>query len=488
MVTSTAALAAERLAGELADRGVECVAYSTAALHAANHSGRLELTSLTTVVHDEAALASTREQIRLLRAVEDSGARLVAVGDPRQNQPVGAGGLWTEIETATRDAGAHVELTANQRARDPQDRRDQARFRDGQAELAVGGYAARDRVHLDPEQRRIEDQALDAAHHDRTDGKTTIVIAQTSNEHLDELNARAQAIRRQHRQLGQESLDVPGRPYELHAGDQVQVRHTIRHPDHGQLRNGTAALVAEVDPRNGTLDLRLADGTEIRLDDQQLADADLRLAYVQHPFPAQGHTTDTAHLIIATNPSREGTYVALTRARDETHLYAADTTDRPAEVDQLQELADRISRTEPELPSIHAPLAHEAQITASTAQAATDHDPDQTRKEIPIQEIETPPVPVKSLHGRGNPAGIAFQGRKNATSDRDQLPLEPLEQARSLAAEPDPAISHGETNEAHELSPRRWPRRTNHQLADPERTVGQAERDRTIGWGRGWQC
>jgi conjugative relaxase-like TrwC/TraI family protein len=484
VVTSTAALAAERLAGELAERGVECVAYSTAALHAATNSGRVELTSLTTVVHDEAALASTREQIRLLRAVEDSGARLVAVGDPRQNQPVGAGGLWTEIETATHDAGAHVELTANQRARDPEDRRDQARFRDGQAALAVRGYAARDRVHLDPEQRRIEDQALDAAHHDRTDGKTTIVIAQTSNEHLDELNARAQAIRRQHRQLGQESLDLPGRPYQLHAGDQVQVRHTIHHPDHGQLRNGTGALVADVDPRNGALGLRLADGTEIRLDDQQLADADLRLAYVQHPFPAQGHTTDTAHLIIATNPSREGTYVALTRARDETHLYAADTTDRPPETDQLQELADRISRTEPELPSIHSPLVHEAQITAVTAQAAIDRDPDQIRAEIPIQEIETPPVPLKSLDGRGNPAGIAIEGSETTTRDRDQLSFEPLEAARSIAAEPDPANSHGETNEAPGLSRRRWPRRAAHELADPQRTVDQAERDHTISWQR----
>ncbi len=50
------------------------------------------------------------------------------------------------------------------------------------------------------------------------EGKLTIVIAHTSGEHLDELNARAQAIRHQHGELGPESLPVTGRPYQLHGG------------------------------------------------------------------------------------------------------------------------------------------------------------------------------------------------------------------------------------------------------------------------------
>jgi hypothetical protein len=58
-------------------RGVACQAFSTAGLHAAIANGRIELTPDTAVHHDEAALASTHEQIRLLRAVEASGARLL---------------------------------------------------------------------------------------------------------------------------------------------------------------------------------------------------------------------------------------------------------------------------------------------------------------------------------------------------------------------------------------------------------------------------
>jgi DNA-binding NtrC family response regulator len=76
LVTSTAALAAERLARELATAGVQTDGYSTAALGSAIATGRLELGEQTTIIHDEAALASTREQHQLLELVEASGARL----------------------------------------------------------------------------------------------------------------------------------------------------------------------------------------------------------------------------------------------------------------------------------------------------------------------------------------------------------------------------------------------------------------------------
>ncbi|HWE15183.1 MAG TPA: AAA family ATPase [Solirubrobacteraceae bacterium] len=147
IVTSTAALAAQRLARELAEAGVETNSYSTAALQAAIRAGQVALGPETTVIHDEAALACTGEQHQLFQAIQESGARLIEVGDPRQNPAVGAGGLWPHLDTATRQHGAVAELTRNQRARDPADRRDQARFRSGEHEGAVRGYAAGERIH-----------------------------------------------------------------------------------------------------------------------------------------------------------------------------------------------------------------------------------------------------------------------------------------------------------------------------------------------------
>lgn len=86
------------LENELRAGGVEATAYSTVALDAALRADHVLLGPYTTVIHGEAALASTREQERLLSAVESSGACLILVGDLRQLDAVGAGGLWVELE------------------------------------------------------------------------------------------------------------------------------------------------------------------------------------------------------------------------------------------------------------------------------------------------------------------------------------------------------------------------------------------------------
>jgi conjugative relaxase-like TrwC/TraI family protein len=467
LVTSTAALAAERLATELTDNGVDCDAYSTAGLAAAINHDRVTLTSRMTIIHDEAALASTGEQLDLLSAVETSGARLIAVGDPQQNQPVGAGGLWEHIEDATRDADAHVELTQNQRAHDPADRRDQARFRHGHAERAIRSYAARDRIHFHDDTRRAEDHALDAAHDDRTDGKATTVIAQTSNDHLDQLNARAQAIRSQAGQLGEEGLPIPGRPYQLREGDQVQIRHTIQHLEHGSLRNGTAAQISAIEMDSKALKLRLADGSELTLSLQQTADAELRLAYVQHPFPAQGQTTDTTHLIIAEHATREGTYVALTRARSSTHIHAGNTIDSAIDGDRLQGLAEHLNRTEPDAPSIRTELAAAPHPEDKARTARRPGDGVRTARSLSIIS------PTDSDDPRRTAANDA-QHEPDTTPGRTTDPL--IDLAPNKTRDREPAVDTAE-----DKTRRRWPQTRDGE--SPTRTAdAMRAQDRSAGF------
>lgn len=376
IVTSTGAQAAERLAAELRDGGVQATGYSTADLRTRVQHGRVALDERVTILHDEAALASTREQRWLLGATRDSGARLVEIGDPRQSQAVGAGGLWPRIEAAARDQGAFVELTRIVRARDPADRRDQALFRAGDHERAIEGYTRRGRVVLEVDQRRAEDRALDGAQADRLADRSTLVLAETSNERLDMLNARAQAIRAQDGELGDQQVPLAGRPYGLRGGDQVVIRAPVTHPELGPIRNGTAAEVLDVDASRETAVLQLADGRLADWNKQTLDTTQTRLAYVSHPFPAQGRTADTAHLIVAPYATAEGSYVAITRARDQTRIYAArEELDLPGETTPRQEidaLADRLGRSEPEMPSISLPLAHEQHVEREHAKQTLD--------------------------------------------------------------------------------------------------------------------
>jgi conjugative relaxase-like TrwC/TraI family protein len=442
VVTSTAAVAAERLARGLDHAGVDTRHYSLTALQTAITNGTVALGPQTTIIHDEAALASTRDQHALLGAVETSGARLITVGDPRQNPSVGAGGLWPDLEAATRDQHSQAVLTRNLRAHDPADRRDQARFRDGHHELAIRGYAARARVHTGAGVAQAEDAALEAAHTDTRNGCATIVLAQTSNDHLDELNARYQAIRLQHGELGTEAIPAPGRPYSLRPGDHVQIRRTISHPDHGPLRNGSTAVINDINPAAQTIALALATGQPVNLTLDQADAAQLRLAYVQHPFPAQGLTTDTAHLIVSAHATREGTYVALTRAREETHLYAEESFDSDRDGDRLQALAERISRTEPDLPSIAIPLEHDRTITATT------------NGREPIE----PDGPARQ------PAGHDHLGVRERTSTDKSVAIDGATERDSTAAEPDAARDSGldpsTPGRCDQGTPhRRWPRR-----------------------------
>jgi hypothetical protein len=469
IVTSTAAVAAERLARDLHHAGVDTHQYSLAALQAAISNGTVVLGPQTTIIHDEAALASTREQHALLAAVETSGARLIAVGDPHQNPPVGAGGLWPHLEAATRDQHSRAVLTHNLRAHDPADRRDQARFRDGHHEVAIRGYAARARVHMGGSLSRVEDAALDAAHTDIQHGRTTIVLAQTSNDHLDELNARCQAIRDQHGELGTDGIAAPGRPYSLHPGDHVQVRHTINHAEHGPLRNGTTAVINDIDPDAEMIELALPDGQPVTLSIDQADAAQLRLAYVQHPFPTQGLTTDTAHLIVSAHATREGTYVALTRARDETHLYAEESVESDQDGDRLQALAQRISRTEPDLPSIAVPLERDQTVTV--------------RREPVLEPSGLDSLPPD--RARSGAHGRTSTNEATALNDGNERHARDVTAEGDMAAAGDCGIDPKAPDHADEdMRRRRWPRRpgTERALHQHKLIRDNAEATRAPGW------
>ena len=328
---------------------------TTEALRRRISDGKLELGSTTTVIHDEAALASTYEQRFLLEAVRASGARLIEVGDGQQGQPVRAGGLWARLSNVAERAGSRVELTTIVRARDPADRRDQVLFRHGQHRQAVQGWADRDRITMTFRQADAEQRALAAWHADRGVGRETAIFYAGSNDRVDELNARAQAVRRLAGELGEDAIALERRPYELRAGDEVLVRARTWHPDLGRVENGTPARVSS-SPTPGPRSCS-ATGARTTWTREQLDNADMRLGYVQHPWPGQGLTVDRLHYVHDELAGARSSYVAATRPREAFHIYAARETleeirDGHDELTDLDVLAQSLGETERDAPSI----------------------------------------------------------------------------------------------------------------------------------------
>jgi len=449
VVCSTGAQAAERLTAELAQEGVNAAGYSTAALQAAVARGAVQLGPDTTVIHDEAALASTREQAWLLQTAAAGGARVIEVGDPRQSHAVGAGGLWPAIETAASERGGLVELSRIVRAKDAADRRDQARWRAGEHDQALAGYAVRGRVVVESTQRQAEDRALEAAHADRREGHSALVVVQTSNEQLDGLNARAQALRVQDGELGGQAVALAGRPYGLYAGDEIVLRAASTHPQLGAVRNGTRGMVLDVADDEQTATVQLTDGRQAGFDRGQLDAASARLGYVSHTWPAQGQTVDRAHVIAGEHSDANGTYVALTRARESTRLYASaqrlDAGDQDGgREDRLARLADRLGRSEPEVPSIAVPLAHEQRVereldeqSAPSPPRRPDRRPDNddvSRRQGSERERR------EQQHARLDQARVE---RDHASAELERARVQRDRSARVIATLPrDPQIQH----------------------------------------------
>jgi hypothetical protein len=232
-----------------------------------------------------------------------------------------------------------------------------------------------------------------------------------------------------------------------------------------------------VDAERGELELQLTNGDQLVLNEQHVTQADLRLAYVQHPFPAQGHTTDTTHLIIAGQATREGTYVAITRAREQTHIYSAPSDSAP-DADQLRELAERVSQTEPEMPSISTPLAYEAAVAASTEREADDQQLTPTGGE----EITHQPVEDRSMQAQRDPEHLDDRDLTvdppepsngevpELTGERADPWLEPSGEQRPASTPAEPTLDD---------TPRRtWPGR---EPRGPEPDVGLT-REETNGW------
>jgi len=224
---------------------------------------------------------------------------------------------------------------------------------------------------------------LEAAHADRQAGRSALVVVQTTNEALDGLNARAQALRVQDDQLGEREVALEGRPYGLRKGDKIVLRAASVHAELGAVRNGTRGVLLDVDAGEQHATVRLSDGRQASWERGQLDAASARLGYVTHTFPAQGQTVDSAHVIAGEHADANGTYVALTCAREHTRLYASvqrltpgDEHDDAVQPDRqalLQALSEQLGRSEVEAPSIAVALAHEQHVEREHAPREHPH-------------------------------------------------------------------------------------------------------------------
>jgi len=405
MGTAVAGATAKRLA---ADTGI-VETMTTDALLGRVQSGRLGLDERSVVVMDEAGMADTRRLAALTQATSASRSKLVLVGDQAQLSSIGAGGLFDSVRVKVPTA----ELTEVHRAREGWERDAWARVRSGDAAPALAAYRSHERLHVsntreEAGERMVDD--WDQARREVGEGGC-VMIGDASNAELDRLNAMAQDRRLEAGELGEERAELSGRPYGLHAGDEVLLTGALYEPGRERVENGTRAQVTHARGPKVALRTEEPQPREVRVDTRRFSE--VRLAYAQHVYKAQGATVDRALVLTGGwQTDRESAYVAVTRARERTDLYVSreDLGEDGMDDGAIQRLSERIAVSR----------AQRASITQA-----------ESPRQASIGRAEQPaPASIAEVAAWGRGSSTAEVSRRGGDAGFDEAPSSPAQGVR----------------------------------------------------------
>jgi conjugative relaxase-like TrwC/TraI family protein len=276
--------------------------------------GRLQLDDRCVVLCDEVGMTDDVDLVRLAAQAETAGAKLVLIGDHRQLGAVGPGGALQALVGRHPDA-AHY-LMDNRRQHDPEERAVLAELREGDVATAVSWYETQGRLHAIDARDDALQAAVDAWAAD-IDAGTQAALFAWRRANVAALNQRARTwMEASGRLLGPEVVCPGGLAYR--AGDRVV---TLAPGPNGMLVTSQRATIEAVDTGAGALRLRTDDGRLVRVAGEEASAERLGYGYATTVHRSQGATVARAHLF-ADGGGRELAYVAMSRARQSTHIWA----------------------------------------------------------------------------------------------------------------------------------------------------------------------
>jgi conjugative relaxase-like TrwC/TraI family protein len=290
------------------------------ALVARADAGTVRIGRNTTVFLDEAGMADHSRLDALTRLIDESGAKLIAVGDGKQLPSIGPGGMFDRLAAHARSA----ELQDIHRTSDPPERQAWAALRRGEPEKAMAHYQAEGQLFFMDDRQQAGEAAVQrwAELTKNRDIRSVALIADSSNVEIDRLNARAQHLRAERGELGHQEIQLPHQYYGLREGDLITFTAQHRPPGHPRVENGTRAEVTKVGENNNLTLMLDGSGREVQLAGKELEN--VRLAYAQHVYRQQGATVDRSVVLTGGwQTTKESAYVQATRARDATEWFLA---------------------------------------------------------------------------------------------------------------------------------------------------------------------
>lgn len=301
-------------------------------LHSLIHqlnTGKTELTSKTVLVIDEAGMIGSRQLAQILDHAEQAQAKVVLVGDHQQLQPIDAGGAFRLL---AQNLG-YASLQNIQRQKTLEDRKIVMQLATGQSEQALTAMRKQGSLHIQSTQEKAIENLIEDWWQAKTkeSSASALMLAGTRSD-LYRLNQAARLKMNRSGQLGA-SCEVETVLNDVHSfrefavGDQVlfcknQRRLGITNGDVGILKkiqiNQDGHWQFQVEREDSKI-------VEFSLtDDENIKSAYTAIdhAYALSVHKSQGMTVDQAFVLFSDAMiDREWSYVAASRAKNQTHFY-----------------------------------------------------------------------------------------------------------------------------------------------------------------------
>jgi conjugative relaxase-like TrwC/TraI family protein len=290
------------------------------ALDRAEHEGSEGLPHESVLLIDEAGMVDSAALARLTFHAEQAQAKLVLVGDPEQLGEIEAGGLFRAL--AERTDPIHLDEVI--RHHHDLDREAAKRIREGEGREALSLYRSEERVTVAPDAEARREAMVRDWHEAFERGEDAVMVAK-QNAEVRRLNEIAREVRRQAGQLGAQEIEVGEAGFA--AGDLVITRVNDRS---AEIFNRERWRIAEVDAAERRVVLDGIDQAKrVEIGDDYLARTNphseapaLEHAYAVTTYSAQGTTVDRAFVAADPSMDKQELYVAASRSREETFIYA----------------------------------------------------------------------------------------------------------------------------------------------------------------------
>jgi energy-coupling factor transporter ATP-binding protein EcfA2 len=290
------------------------------------------------VVVDEAGMVDLQGADALGQVLDETGAGIAMIGDPRQAAPVGHVGAMALL---TRYADHIVELRAVHRFADPEYGELTLRLRQvstaAEAAAVADDLDARGHVARVPRTDAAHDAMVDAWFERVARGERVALVVAT-NDDADAISESIQQRRIDAGELGTDAVALGRGGQRMLVGDVIQTRRNDSATD---VQNRATWIITGID--DGQLSLtNLADSTERRWIPADYAAEHAHLAYASTVHGIQGETVDVS--IVGPGVDAAGLYVGLTRGRRWNAAIVVAESARAAR----DELADAMRRGVPE--------------------------------------------------------------------------------------------------------------------------------------------